>query len=202
MSDITLYGFPISTYVRTARIALAEKGVAYELLPFEPNTEEMIAVNPTGKVPAFKHEDFVLYETLAITKYIDQAFDGPALQPADAKERAIMNQWISYINAYVFQELIHEIALFRFEIIPLDQSVLDAAIPKAEAHLALLDKTLSTNNYLTGSQASLADYFLYPILAFFGMIPEGSLLADYSGVSAWMTRMEEKSSVKESAPTL
>ena len=85
MSDITLYGFPISTYVRTARIALAEKGVAYELLPFEPNTEEMIAVNPTGKVPAFKHEDFVLYETLAITKYIDQAFDGPALQPADAK---------------------------------------------------------------------------------------------------------------------
>lgn len=202
MSDITLYGFPISTYVRTARIALAEKGVAYELLPFEPNTEEMIAVNPTGKVPAFKHEDFVLYETLAITKYIDQAFDGPALQPADAKERAIMNQWISYINAYVFQELIHEIALFRFEIMPLDQSVLDAAIPKANAHLALLDKTLSTNNYLTGSQASLADYFLYPILAFFGMIPEGSLLADYSGVSAWMTRMEEKSSVKESAPTL
>jgi glutathione S-transferase len=202
MSDITLYGFPISTYVRTARIALAEKGVAYELLPFEPNTEEMIAVNPTGKVPAFKHEDFVLYETLAITKYIDQAFDGPALQPADAKERAIMNQWISYINAYVFQELIHEIALFRFEIMPLDQSVLDAAIPKAKAHLALLDKTLSSNNYLTGSQTSLADYFLYPILAFFGMIPEGSLLADYSGVSAWMTRMEEKSSVKESAPTL
>lgn len=91
----------------------------------------MQSVNPTGKVPAFKHGDFTLYETLAITNYIDDAFDGPALQPSDAKQRAIMNQWISYINAYVFPVMVHEIVLFRFEILPMDQSVIDAAIPKA-----------------------------------------------------------------------
>ncbi|PCI23226.1 MAG: glutathione s-transferase [Piscirickettsiaceae bacterium] len=200
MSNVTLYGFPLSTYVRTARIALAEKGVSYEHLPFEPNTDDMLAVNPTGKVPAFKHGDFVLYETLAITNYIDQAFDGPALQPADAKERAIMNQWISYINAYIFPVMVHEIVLFRFEILPMDQSVIDEAIPKTKEQLTLLEQTLSANDYLAGSTASLADYFLYPILAYLGMVPEASLLTDYPGVSAWKARMEEKSSVTESAP--
>lgn len=202
MSDVTLYGFPISTYVRTACIALAEKGVAYEHLPFEPNTDDMIAVNPTGKVPAFKHGDFVLYETLAITKYIDQAFDGAALQPADAKERAAMNQWISYINAYVFPAMVHEVILLRFEIIPMDQAVLDGGVSKSKEQLALLEATLSSSDYLAGSNASLADFFLYPILAYMGIIPEASLLADYPGVSAWKARMEEKDSVTGSAPPL
>jgi glutathione S-transferase len=202
MSDVTLYGFPLSTYVRTARIALAEKGVAYEHLPFEPNTDDMMAVNPTGKVPAFKHGDFVLYETLAITNYIDQAFDGPALQPADAKERAVMNQWISYINAYVFSAMVHEVILFRFEMLPMDQAVLDAGVIKSKDQLALLEATLSSNDYLAGSTASLADFFLYPILAYMGMIPEASLLADYPGVTAWKARMESKDSVTGSAPPL
>jgi len=202
MSAVTLYGFPLSTYVRTVRIALAEKGVSYEHLSFEPNTDDMLAVNPTGKVPAFKHGDFVLYETLAITNYIDQAFDGAALQPADAKERAVMNQWISYINAYIFSTMVHEIILFRFEMIPLDQAVLDAAVVKAKEQLALLEATLSSNDYLAGSTASLADFFLYPILAYMGMIPEASLLADYPGVTAWKARMESKDSVTGSAPPL
>ncbi|MBL4743869.1 MAG: glutathione S-transferase family protein [Cycloclasticus sp.] len=202
MINVALYGFPLSTYVRTARIALAEKGVTYELFPFEPNTPDMQAVNPTGKVPAFKHGDFTLYETLAITNYIDDAFDGPALQPSDAKQRAVMNQWISYINAYVFPVMVHEIVLFRFEILPMDQSVIDAAIPKANEQLALLEKTLNNSDYLAGDSACLADYFLYPILAYMGMVPEASLLADYPSVSAWKARMEEKSSVTGSAPAL
>ena len=202
MSEITLYGFPLSTYVRTAHIALVEKGVDFEHLHHAPNTDEMRAVSPTGKVPAFSHGDYTLYETLAIVNYIDEAFDGPSLKPADAKQRGTMNQWISYINAYIFPTIIHEIVLLRFEIMPMDQKVLDAAIPVAKEQLALLNKTLINDDYLAGNCASLADYFLYPIIAFLGMAPEGSLLADYPGVSAWKARMEEKTSVKDSAPAL
>jgi len=202
MSEITLYGFPLSTYVRTAHIALVEKGVDFEHLHHAPNTDEMRAVNPTGKVPAFSHGDYTLYETLAIVNYIDEAFDGPSLQPADAKKRGVMNQWISYINAYIFPTIVHDIVLFRFEIMPLDQKVLDAAIPVTKEQLALLNDTLANDNFLAGNSASLADYFLYPIIAYLGMVPEGTLLADYPGVSAWKARMEEKTSVKDSAPAL
>lgn len=113
-----------------------------------------------------------------------------------------MNQWISYINAYIFPVMLHEVVLFRFEILPMDQSVLDEAIPKTKDQLALLEATLSTSDYLAGSSASLADYFLYPILAYLGMVPEASLLADYPGVTAWKARMEAKDSVTGSAPPL
>ena len=202
MSDVTLYGFPLSTYVRTVRIALAEKGVAYEHLDYAPNTDEMRAVNPSGKVPAFKHGDFVLYETLAITNYIDEAFDGLALKPSSVQQRALMNQWISYINAYVFPVMVHDIVLFRFEILPMDQAVIDTAIPKTKEQLALLEAALSSSDYLAGDKATLADYFLYPILAYLGMVPEAALLSQYPAVCAWKARMEEKSSVTESAPAL
>src|ERR1044071_1725239 len=43
-----------------------------------------------------------LYETLAITHYIDTAFDGPALRPPSPLEQAHMLRWVSIINAYVF----------------------------------------------------------------------------------------------------
>ncbi len=202
MSDVTLYGFPLSTYVRTVHMALVEKGVDFEHLHHAPNTDEMRAVSPTGKVPAFSHGDYTLYETLAITNYIDEAFDGPSLKPADAKNRGIMNQWISYINAYIFQTLVHDIVLFRFEIMPMDQNVLEAAIPVAKEQLSLLDSTLANDAYLAGDDPSLADFFLYPIIAYLGMVPEGSLLEEFPGVSAWKARMEERTSVKESMPVL
>jgi len=135
-------------------------------------------------------------------KYIDEAFNGPALQPTDVKKRAIMNQWISYINAYVFSTMVHEIVLFRFEIRPMDQATLDAAIPKTKEQLALLEASLSNTPYLAGDQISLADFVLYPILALLGMTPEASLLTAYPAVSAWKKSMEERASITASAPPM
>ena len=86
--------------------------------------------------------------------------------------------------------------------LPMDQAVLDAGVIKSKDQLALLEATLSSNDYLAGSTASLADFFLYPILAYMGMIPEASLLSDYPGVTAWKARMESKDSVTGSAPPL
>jgi glutathione S-transferase len=44
-----------------------------------------------GKIPAFEHAGFRLYETGAITRYVDEAFPGPRLQPDDPRDRARMN---------------------------------------------------------------------------------------------------------------
>jgi glutathione S-transferase len=40
------------------------------------------------------------------------------------------------------------------------------------------------------------------MIAYLGMVPEASLLADYPAVSAWKAKMEEKDSVKASAPPM
>src|SRR5918994_5343444 len=74
MADVTLYGIPISTYVRSVRMALAEKGVSYDLVEGWADHPEIAKRQPFGKIPAFRHGDFELYEAFAIARYVDEAF--------------------------------------------------------------------------------------------------------------------------------
>ena len=83
MATLVIHGTPLSTYVRTCRMACMEKGVPYELDPVMPQSDEQKAMQPWGSVPAMTHGDVRMYESLAICNYIDHAFDGPPLQPVD-----------------------------------------------------------------------------------------------------------------------
>ena len=72
-----VYGPAGSTYVWSARLALAEKGVAHELVEvgFGQHREEPhLSRHPFAKLPAFEHDGFALYETQAILRYIDEGF--------------------------------------------------------------------------------------------------------------------------------
>jgi glutathione S-transferase len=51
---VTLLGDGRSSYVRTARMGLAEKGVKYTHEPYRPHTPEIDALHPFGRVPAFR----------------------------------------------------------------------------------------------------------------------------------------------------
>ena len=64
--------------------------------PFaETIPETYLALNPFGRVPTLVHDGFVLYETAAITRYVDEALRRRRSQPCDAKARARMNQIIA-----------------------------------------------------------------------------------------------------------
>lgn len=85
MPPPTLYGATYSVYVRAARLALAEKGVAYELVNvdiFGAAPEWYLKLHPFKRIPASEHDRFVLYEAAAILRYADEVVEGPALQPA------------------------------------------------------------------------------------------------------------------------
>ncbi len=104
-------GAAYSVYVRTVRLALHEKGVAYDLVPvdvFAPGgpPADHLERQPFGKIPAFEHGSFRLYETGAISRYIDEAFDGPALQPGTPQHRARVNQIISIADSYIYPHLV------------------------------------------------------------------------------------------------
>jgi glutathione S-transferase len=77
-----VFGAPYSVYVRAVRLALEEKGVAYELVPVDifgpggPPADHMRR-HPFGKIPAFEHEGFRLYEAGAVTRYVDETFCRP-----------------------------------------------------------------------------------------------------------------------------
>jgi len=86
-------------------LALAEKGVDFDshyldLLNFDQHAPEYLAINPNGIIPAMVHGERVLVESTAIMEYIDAAFEGPALTPAEPGERWQMRWWMKYIDQY------------------------------------------------------------------------------------------------------
>jgi glutathione S-transferase len=78
MADVTIYGVPQSTYTRTCCMT-----IGYERKDAAPHSPDILAYNPTGKIPGFRHGDLVLWETSAITRYLDETFGGTRLQPED-----------------------------------------------------------------------------------------------------------------------
>ena len=110
---LVLHGYRYSVYVRIARLALAEKGVAYdrvEVNPFAPDVPAAyLALHPFGRVPTLVHDDFALYETGAITRYLDRTFAGPALQPRSPRALARMDQIIGVVDSYGYWPLVRQV---------------------------------------------------------------------------------------------
>ena len=202
MSKITLHGFPASTYLRTCRMAAIEKGIGHEIDPTTPQSPEQLAMHPWGKLPAMTHGDLKLYETLAISRYIDEAFEGPALQPADVAERAKMNQWISVFSDYTYRPTV-DIVLQRL-IVPSrggtpDEAFIAECVPKAEKALGVLDQALADSSYFVGDTLTLADLYVIPLINYLPMTPEGKdLLAKTGNLARWQQSMEARDSAQQS----
>src|SRR5256885_2022429 len=111
--SIVLHGYQYSVYLRIVRMVLAEKGVAYsrvEVNPFAPDMpKEYLDLHPFRRVPTLVHDGYVLYETQAITRYIDEAFAGPSLQPVHARHIGRMTQIISIIDAYGYLPMVRQV---------------------------------------------------------------------------------------------
>ena len=104
MSDLTLLGFPRSTFVQIAGLVLTHKDLPYTFRDLEPDMGSPVhlALHPFDRVPILQHGDFTLYETSAIVGYLEEVFPTPPLRPETAQGRARMNQWISAVNSYYY----------------------------------------------------------------------------------------------------
>ena len=108
--DVVLHGYRFSVYNWIARLALTEKQIEYTVSELNPFQLDDLNVNsnphPLNRVPVLVHDGLTVYETSAICRYIDEAFDGPVLQPDRATERARMNQIIAVTDAYGYWPLV------------------------------------------------------------------------------------------------
>lgn len=204
MSEPVVYGRPFSVYVRIVRQTLAEKGVSYRLVeidPFAPGgpPAEYRERQPFGRIPAFEHDGFHLYEAGAISRYVDEAFPGPPLQPREPKARARMNQAISIIDSYAYRTLVWDIFVERVRApangrAP-DEARIAAALPKAETCLAAL-ASLDDGDWLAGPVLTLADLHAAPMLAYFRMAPEGlQIMARHPRLERWWSAIAARPSM-------
>ena len=206
MSEPVLYGAAYSVYVRSARLALAEKGVAYRLQEVDIFAEDgpppdYLRRQPFGRIPAFEHEGFRLYETGAIIRYIEEAFPSPDLMPADPRARARVNQVLGILDNYAYRTLVWDIFVERVgkprDGEASDEAKIAQALPLARTCLAALGDIMGDQAYLAGGeQLTLADLHAAPMFAYFVLAPEGQeLLAQQRGLSRWWDAILSRSSM-------
>ena len=205
MREIVVYGVPGSPYLRSALLALHEKGAPYRLAvlgrDIEARSEDHLRRHPFGRVPILEHGDFRLYETQAIVRYLDAVLPGPALQPQEPCTAARMNQIAGIVDWYVFPAISVGITAERFLSQRFwnrgpDEANIAQAVPRAQVCLRELGRLLGSSEFLTGESLSIADLMLAPQLLFFRGTPEAEQLMRGTSLDAWLKRMQARPSIQ------
>jgi len=210
MSDkLTVYGFEASTYVRTVRMVLAEKDAGYDLVPVdleagEHTKPEHLARHPFGKIPTIEHGRKRLYETSAITRYLNDTLPGTSLIPDSIMDRARMDMCLGIHDGYGYGALIGLAAQHLFpEFVggKNEQTRLDC-LQKSRLVLTEQMKLRGDAAWIAGSELSLADLFLAPVCFYVSLTPDAGAAFDVPGLSDWWARVQGLDSFKATEPDL
>lgn len=197
-------GFPNPARIR---IALAEKGatdkvdfIPVDVMGGEHRSETFKAKNPDATVPCMELSDgSYIAQCNAITEYIDGHFDGPSLTGKTPKERA----QISMMNLRAENGLLNAVGAYFHHATP-------GLGPDLETYqcnewgnkqkevagqtMAYLDEVLEENEFLAGSEFSMADITAFAGLAFADFakveIPENLL-----NLNAWRAKVAARPSI-------
>jgi glutathione S-transferase len=203
MAEFIVHSVPGSPFGRSVLATLEEKHAAYRFAPLPPGASKSpqhLARHPFGRIPAFEHDGFMLYETQAILRYLDRVLPQPALTPADPKAAARMDQVMNISDWYLFKGVNNVIGfqrLVRPRILnePADEAAIAEAMPRGQVVFKELSRLLGQQNYFAGDKLSLADLMVAPQLAFLSMTPEWQpLTASMPSLVSWLDRMNARPS--------
>jgi glutathione S-transferase len=210
MSKMVLWGFDGSTYVRTVKMLLAEKGFTqFDQMPLnvlkgEPKMPEHLQRHPFGKVPVLDHNGLRLLETSAIVRYLNDVLPGASLVPATAAERARMDMVIGTIDSYGYASLIGGVAayhLFPDFVGGRNDTMRMSGIADGRKVIELAMKTKGVSPFIAG-ELSLADFYLAPIVFYVSLTPDKDTVFDVEGFEGWWAKIQALPSYKLTQPDL
>ncbi len=207
MSEMTLWGFNNSTYVRTVKMVLAEKNyTAFKQVPLnvlagEPKTPEHLQRHPFGKVPVLDHDGFRILETSAITRYLNDVLPGKSLVPSTPVDRARMDMIVGIVDSYGYGALVGGVAayhLFPDFVGGKNEALLQAGAESGRRVAEFVMKTRGNSKFIAG-ELSLADLYLAPIIDYVAMTPDKAIVFDTPGFSDWWADIQALPSFKATA---
>ena len=104
---ITLYDAVPSSNSDRTKIALHEKGLAYDrvtldLAKKDQKRPEFLKLNPYGKVPVINDAGKILFESCIINEYLDEKYPNPPLMPKDpylrGRGRVLVDYGLNYMH--------------------------------------------------------------------------------------------------------
>jgi glutathione S-transferase len=209
-NTITLYGFPVSPHVRTARIGFHEAGVPVNFvevgLDHLPSAAYRM-INPFRKMPALTHGALTLYETPALLTYANGIGAGSALEPAAPAARAKMWQFVGVAQHYLYpvgvMQLYFQNVLAGLFGLDRDAAIADASVAPTRLHLDVLEGALD-DGFLAGGALSLADLYCGAMVDYIARTGDGrKLVESRPHLAAWLGALRARDSFKATfAPLL
>lgn len=191
---LKLIGKSTSINVRKVLWTLAETGLAYERIEWQP---EHVALNPNGLVPVLVDGDFVLWESNSICRYLCGKAGRHDLLPADPQARARVEQWMDWqatdLNSswrYAFMALVRQNPAFA------DPAQVAASATAWNRNIGILESHLAGGGpFASGEQFTLADIVLGLSLNRWLMTPIER--PDYPTVDAYVERLLQRPAYRE-----
>jgi len=203
----TLIGYRPSVYTRVVLLALYEKEVSFnyvEVDPFTPySPENQTNVHPFNRVPVLRHGDFEVYETEAITEYIDSAFEGRRLSPTTTDARVRSRQVISIVDSYLYWPFVRQVyahsASRAAKGLRTEEAEILAGLQEAPRVLNSLETIAQEGLALSGNEFELADMHLLPMVDYFLKVAKAkSLFLQYPALNHWWREVHVRPSVRRS----
>jgi glutathione S-transferase len=201
MLFMIVYGTPVSPFVRKILSYLAERAMAYELVPVgigDPNPD-YAAVSPFRKMPAIKDGDFGISDSSAILTYLEAKYPGSGLVPDSAEGKARVAWFDEFADTMLVASggkiFFNRVVAPKF----MKQEGDEAAAKIGEAELpklyAYLEGILDDSGYLVGGQFSIADISVATALG--NLIPLGVApdSATYPKTAKWLADIYTRPSI-------
>jgi glutathione S-transferase len=167
---ITLCGFPLSNYYNKVKLALLEKGVAFqeEHVATGKKDETVLACSPLGKIPFIRTERGSLCESQVIVEYLEARYPNPPLLPADPWAAAKVRELAIFIDLHlelVVRDLYPQ-AFFGGTVSDASQARVRKLLDK---NIAGFKRLARLSPYVAGDTFTLADCSAYVSLPLVGL---------------------------------
>ncbi len=196
---LTLAGFSVSNYHNKVKLALYEKGVAFdEQLNWASKDDETLCCSPLGKVPFLKTDQGALCESQVILEYLEDAFPENPLLPSDPWQRAKVRELIAFMELHLelVARRLYPQAFFGGKV---SESLIERTRPELERNVAAFARLARFSPFVAGERFTLADCAAYvhlPLVSMTSRAIWGEDLMAGLPVRDYLTRMRERPAVK------
>jgi glutathione S-transferase len=198
---IKIWGRNTSVNVQKVMWAVGELKLAHERIDvggtFGKNREAAyLAMNPNGLVPTLQEDDFILWESNSIVRYLAAKHGAGALEPSDLRARARAGSWMDW-QLSVAAPAIHGLfwGMVRTPPEKRDHAASEASREKTAAALKVLDAQLAKTRFVVGETLSMGDIpVALMAYRFSRLAPERTGL---DNVQRWFREIEMRPAFKE-----
>ena len=209
MSEMTLWGFDTSTYVRTVKMVLAEKGFTqFEQVPLnvlQANRRRRTSrATPLRQGPGSRPRRNAHLGDLRDRALPQRRAARTVVVPATPKDRARMDMIVGMVDSYGYGALIGGVAayhLFPDFVGGKNDATRKGGLENGRKVIELAMKTKGSSPFIAG-ELSLADLYLAPIMFYVSLTPDKDAVFDVDGFAEWWANMEALPSFKSTQPKL